>query len=67
LASNADLYNRQLHPDERKWPKESAKEFPAFYEGKTGQAIRVEQAESMLLANGYRLVDAAASKGPGGM
>lgn len=55
-----------MHPDERKWAKHNAKEFAAFYEGKTGQALTLEQAENMLLANGYRLVDAYASKGPGG-
>ncbi|CAN0620605.1 protein of unknown function [Burkholderia multivorans] len=55
-----------MHPDERQWAKNSAKDFARFYEEKTGQEITVEQAQNMLLVNGYRLVDAAASKGPGG-
>ncbi|VVE59097.1 tRNA nuclease CdiA-2 [Pandoraea horticolens] len=63
---NVDRFNRQLHPDERKWAKDNAKDFAKFYEEKTGKALTAEQAQSMLLANGYRLVDAAASKGPGG-
>ncbi|APD13294.1 hypothetical protein RO07_10215 [Pandoraea pulmonicola] len=63
---NTDRFNRQLHPDERKWAKDNAKDFAKFYEEKTGKALTAEQAQSMLLANGYRLVDAAASKGPGG-
>ncbi|WP_287497976.1 hypothetical protein, partial [Pandoraea sp. CB10b_02] len=63
---NVDRFNRQLHPDERKWAKDNAKDFAKFYEEKTGKALTAEQARSMLLANGYRLVDAAASKGPGG-
>ncbi|MHA6853634.1 cysteine peptidase family C39 domain-containing protein, partial [Ralstonia pseudosolanacearum] len=37
-----------------------------FYADKTGKTLSPEQAENMLLANGYRLVDAVASKGPGG-
>ncbi|SEA11173.1 hypothetical protein [Paraburkholderia sartisoli] len=60
------MYNRQLHPDERQWAKDNAKQFAQFYEDKTGQSITADQAQNMLLANGYRLVDAAASKGPGG-
>ncbi|WP_174434441.1 hemagglutinin repeat-containing protein [Burkholderia metallica] len=63
---NVDRFNRQLHPDERQWTKDKAKDFAKFYEEKTGKALTAEQAENMLLANGYRLVDAAASKGPGG-
>ncbi|MCA8104322.1 hemagglutinin repeat-containing protein [Burkholderia sp. BCCIQ04A] len=63
---NVDRFNRQLHPDERQWAKDKAKDFAKFYEEKTGKALTVEQARNMLLANGYRLVDAAASKGPGG-
>ncbi|WP_175998878.1 hypothetical protein [Burkholderia stabilis] len=55
-----------MHPDERQWAKDSAKSFAKFYEEKTGQGITVEQAQNMLLANGYRLIDAAASKGSGG-
>ncbi|MCZ2896827.1 hemagglutinin repeat-containing protein [Burkholderia thailandensis] len=65
-AINNELYNRQLHPDERQWAKDNAKSFAKFYEKETGQAITVEQAQNMLLANGYRLVDDMASKGPGG-
>ncbi|XCA40164.1 hemagglutinin repeat-containing protein [Trinickia caryophylli] len=65
-ASLADLYNRQLHPDERRWAKDNAGRFAQFYKDKTGQDITDDQAQQMLLANGYRLVDAAASKGPGG-
>ncbi len=63
---NVDRFNRQLHPDERQWAKDKAKDFAKFYEEKTGKVLTAEQAQSMLLANGYRLVDAAASKGPGG-
>ncbi|MDR6407759.1 hemagglutinin repeat-containing protein [Paraburkholderia terricola] len=65
-AYNVDRYNRQLHPEERQWAKDNAKQFADFYKNKTGQDISTAQAENMLLANGYRLVDAAASKGPGG-
>lgn len=65
-GANADRFNRQLHPDERKWAKDNAKEFADYYEKSTGKTLTVEQAENMLLGNGYRLVDAAASKGPGG-
>ena len=63
---NVDRFNRQLHPDERQWAKDNAKQFAQFYEDKTGQSITADQAQNMLLANGYRLVDSAASKGPGG-
>lgn len=55
-----------MHPDERQWAKDNATQFAQFYEDKTGQTITADQAQNMLLANGYRLVDAAASKGPGG-
>ena len=65
-AANVDRFNRQLHPDERQWAKDKAKDFAAFYQDKTGKAISPDQAENMLLANGYRLVDDKASKGPGG-
>ncbi|SIT41615.1 Filamentous haemagglutinin family outer membrane protein (fragment) [Paraburkholderia piptadeniae] len=65
-ASNADAYNRQLHPSEREWAKANAKKFAQFYADQTGQTITEDQAQNMLLASGYRLVDAAASKGPGG-
>ncbi|MEK2605624.1 hemagglutinin repeat-containing protein [Burkholderia arboris] len=63
---NVDRFNRQLHPDERQWTKDQAKDFAKFYEEKTGKSLTAEQAQNMLLANGYRLVDSAASKGPGG-
>ncbi|MCA3188853.1 hemagglutinin repeat-containing protein [Cupriavidus sp.] len=65
-AANADRFNRQLHPDERQWAKDKARAFAAEYEDKTGKPITVDQAERMLLASGYRIVDAVASKGPGG-
>jgi filamentous hemagglutinin len=65
-GASADRFNRQLHPDERQWVKDKAKDFAKFYEEKTGKALTTEQAQNMLLANGYRLVDAVASKGPGG-
>ncbi|WGS49990.1 hypothetical protein LFL96_00285 [Paraburkholderia sp. D15] len=65
-ALGADLYNRQLHPDERKWAKDNASKFAQFYEENTGQSITADQAQQMLLANGYRLVDSDASKEPGG-
>ncbi|WP_051887992.1 hemagglutinin repeat-containing protein [Caballeronia sordidicola] len=64
-ASNADRYNRQLHPDERKWASDNAKAFAQFYEDKTGQSISVDQAQQMLLANGYIRVDQATASGPG--
>lgn len=63
---NVDRFNRQLHPDERQWAKDNASNFAAFYKNKTGQTITADQAQQMLLANGYRLVDDMASKGPGG-
>ncbi|MFM0519144.1 MULTISPECIES: hemagglutinin repeat-containing protein [Caballeronia] len=62
-ASSTDLYNRQLHPDERKWAKDNAGKFAEFYKDQTGQSITTDQAQQMLLASGYRLVDAAASAG----
>ncbi|NYI01542.1 hemagglutinin repeat-containing protein [Cupriavidus plantarum] len=65
-AATADRFNRQLHPDERKWAKDNANAFAAFYEGRTGIVLTVDQAESMLLGTGYRLVDAVAKAGPGG-
>ena len=65
-ALGADLYNRQLHPDERQWAKDHAKDFAKYYERKTGQAITQDQAEKMLLANGYIRVDSFAASGGGG-
>jgi filamentous hemagglutinin len=63
---NVDRYNRQLHPDERQWAKDNASKFAQFYHDQTGKDITSDQAQQMLLANGYRMVDAVASKGPGG-
>ncbi|GAB6852583.1 hypothetical protein [Paraburkholderia kururiensis] len=60
----ADAFNRQLHPDERQWAKDNARKFAQFYQDQTGQSITADQAQQMLLASGYRLVDAAASAGP---
>ena len=65
-AANVDRFNRQLHADERKWAKDSAKEFAEFYAEKTGRELTDEQAQRMLLATGYRLVDDMASKGVAG-
>jgi filamentous hemagglutinin len=53
-ASSTDLYNRQLHPDERKWAKDNAGKFAEFYKDQTGQSITADQAQQMLLASGYR-------------
>jgi filamentous hemagglutinin len=64
-ALSADLYNRQLHPDEREWAKDNAAAFTQFYADKTGETITLAQAQQMLLANGYILVDATAANGPG--
>ncbi|MFC3400510.1 cysteine peptidase family C39 domain-containing protein [Ralstonia solanacearum] len=66
MGANVDRYNRQLHPDERKWAKDNAKKFATFYKQQVGKTLTEDQAENMLLANGYRLVDEKASKGPGG-
>jgi filamentous hemagglutinin len=60
----ADLYNRQLHPEERKWAKDNASKFAEYYQDQTGQTITADQAQQMLLASGYRLVDDASSAGP---
>ncbi|KVA01676.1 hypothetical protein WI41_24615 [Burkholderia latens] len=65
-GASVDRFNRQLHQNERDWAKAKAKDFAKFYEDKTGKVISASQAEAMLLSNGYRLVDAVASKGPGG-
>ena len=65
-AANVDRFNRQLHPDERKWAKDNARSFAQYYKSAKGEDLTLDQAENMLLANGYRIVDAAASKGPGG-
>ncbi|WP_413185200.1 hemagglutinin repeat-containing protein [Paraburkholderia sacchari] len=63
-SSNVDLYNRQLHPDERQWAKDNASKFAQIYQEQTGQTLTADQAQQMLLASGYRIVDAAASAGP---
>ncbi len=55
-----------MHPDERKWAQRNAQNFAQFYKDQTGKDLTPEQAQNMLLANGYRIVDAVASKGPGG-
>jgi len=65
-AANVDRYNRQLNDTERKWAKDNAADFAKYYERETGKAIGVDEAQKMLLANGYRVVDDLASKGPGG-
>jgi len=64
-GANVDRFNRQLHPDERKWAKDNAKEFAEFYAERTDDPISVSDAENMLLSGGYRLVDAVANKAPG--
>ncbi|MFD1560653.1 hemagglutinin repeat-containing protein [Paraburkholderia silviterrae] len=63
-SSDVDRYNRQLHPDERQWAKDNAGKFAQIYQDQTGQTITPDQAQQMLLASGYRMVDAAASAGP---
>jgi filamentous hemagglutinin len=66
-----DTNNRQLHEDtnpekdERKWAKENADKFAAYYQEKTGETVSTEQAEKILLGDGYRMVDAAANQGRG--
>ncbi len=62
---NTDRFNRQLAPNERKWAKDNAEAFADFYKKRTGDAISVSDAENLLLAAGYRLVDAVASRAPG--
>ncbi|WP_249277654.1 hemagglutinin repeat-containing protein [Pandoraea sp. PE-S2R-1] len=62
---NVDRFNRQLDPRERTWAKDNAQAFADFYRKRTGDAISVTDAENLLLAGGYRLVDAAASSAPG--
>ena len=55
-----------MHPDERQWAKDHAKDFAAFYEKTAGKEITQDQAENMLLANGYIRVDSAAASGGAG-
>lgn len=57
--------NRQLHDTERQFAKDNAKKFAQYYKDKTGQTIDDKRAEQMLLGDGYRMVNAAANKGPG--
>jgi filamentous hemagglutinin len=59
-------FNRQLSDRERQWASDDAEQFAKRYEEKTGKSLTAEQARNMLLGTGYRMVDAAASKGPGG-
>jgi len=66
MSTLVDRFNRQLHPEERQWATDNANKFAQFYKEQTGQTITADQAQQMLLANGYCLVDAAASKRPGG-
>ncbi|WP_143756975.1 hemagglutinin repeat-containing protein, partial [Caballeronia glebae] len=49
-ASNADMYNRQLHPDERKWIKDNATQYAKQ------QGITVDQAVAALTAQADRQV-----------
>ncbi|WP_254073726.1 hypothetical protein [Burkholderia sp. S171] len=67
-ASNADRFNRQLHPDETAWVtrQDTLKAFEAYYDKTTGQTITDDQATQLLLGNGLRLVDSAAASVPGG-
>src|SRR5450830_129242 len=62
---NTEANNRQLHQSERDFAKENAKKFAQYYKDQTGQTIDEARAEQMLLGDGYRMVDAAANKGPG--
>jgi len=64
-AVNVEANNRQLHQSERDFAKQNAKKFAQYYKDKTGQTIDDKRAEQMLLGDGYRMVDAAANKGPG--
>ncbi|MDR5762501.1 hemagglutinin repeat-containing protein [Caballeronia sp. LZ035] len=63
-GTSVDLYNRQLHPNERQWANDNASKFAQFFKDQTGQTLTADQAQQMLLASGYRLVDATASAGP---
>ncbi|SIO44100.1 hemagglutinin repeat-containing protein [Paraburkholderia phenazinium] len=64
-AANNEVYNRQLHPDERTWAMQHANDFAAYYASVTGQTISSTDAQNMLLANGYIRVDNAAASGLG--
>ncbi|WP_246270461.1 hemagglutinin repeat-containing protein [Paraburkholderia solisilvae] len=65
-AANNEVYNRQLDDSERQWASNNATAFAQFYEQQTGQTITTDQAQQMLLVNGYMMVDAAAAAGGSG-
>lgn len=50
-----------MHPDERKWIEGHLKDFEAFYQKTTGQAITDQQASDMLLVAGFHDVDQTAA------
>jgi len=60
VTLTADQFNRQLHPDERKWAKDNAGKYQKYLEGKTGEKISTEEAYQRLLSAGYAVVDSAA-------
>jgi len=66
VSGRSDLYNRQLHPDERQWAKDNAAAFAKFYADKTGQTITPDQAVALLMGSGLRMVDSSAANVPGG-
>ncbi|MNV23970.1 hypothetical protein D3C71_1150120 [compost metagenome] len=61
-ALAADMYNRQLHPDERKWAKENAEGMRKYVAEVTGQSISLEEAYQRLLSAGYGIVDERADR-----
>ncbi|MEN4922749.1 hemagglutinin repeat-containing protein [Achromobacter spanius] len=61
-ALAADMYNRQLHPDERKWAKENAEGMQKYVAEATGQSISLEEAYQRLLSAGYAIVDERADR-----
>ncbi len=66
VGAATDRFNRQLSPDEREWARDRAESFAKRYEQETGGPLAVDLARDKLLGTGYRMVDAVASKGPGG-
>ncbi|MGZ2747417.1 two-partner secretion domain-containing protein [Burkholderia stagnalis] len=56
-GASVDRFNRQLHPDERKWAKDNAKSYAEFYKRRMGQDISTEDAYQRLLSAGYAIVD----------
>jgi filamentous hemagglutinin len=58
-----DAFNRQLHPDERKWAQENARKYQQYLASKTGEAVTTEEAYQRLLSAGYAVVDDAAARG----